>query len=80
MLAIALTHMHDLALDLVKVHEVHIGSLLELVQVSLDRIPPLRRANPTTQLGVICTLAEGALDPAMTLMKLLNSTGPNTDP
>ena len=44
------------------------GSLLELVQVILDMldgIPSLRCVNRTTQLGVICKLAEGALDPTV---------------
>ncbi|KAK4827897.1 hypothetical protein QYF61_022320 [Mycteria americana] len=34
-----------------------------LVQVPLHGIPSLRHVNRTTQLGVICRLAEGALDP-----------------
>jgi len=41
------------------------GPLLQLVQVPLDGIPSLRHVNHTTQLGVICKLAEGALDPAV---------------
>jgi len=36
----------------------------------------LRHVNHPTQLGVICKLAEGALDLTMSFMKLLNSTGP----
>ncbi|KAJ7395165.1 hypothetical protein BTVI_157294 [Pitangus sulphuratus] len=35
----------------------------ELVQVPLDGIPSFRCVNCTTQPGVICKLAEGALDP-----------------
>jgi len=54
-------------------------SLLELVQDPLDGIPSLRRVNHAALLGVICKLAEGALDPAMSLMKISNSTGPSTD-
>ncbi|KAK4818032.1 hypothetical protein QYF61_004156 [Mycteria americana] len=46
-------------------HEVHRGPLLELVQVPLDGILSLRRVNRTTQLGVVCKLAEGALDPTV---------------
>ena len=55
----------DLALGLVGPHEVHKCPLLELVQVPLDGILSLRRVDCTTQLGVICKLAEGALDPAV---------------
>ena len=55
------------------------GPLLKLVQVHLDGILSFRCVNCTTQLGVICKLAEGALNTTMSLMKILNSTGPNTD-
>ncbi|KAK4808956.1 hypothetical protein QYF61_013590 [Mycteria americana] len=61
---VALTQVQDPALGLVEPHEVHMGPLLELVQVPLDGIPPLRHVNCTTQLGV-CKLAEGALDPTV---------------
>ncbi|KAK4822266.1 hypothetical protein QYF61_012105 [Mycteria americana] len=39
---VALTHVQDLALGLVEPHEVHMGPLLELVQVPLDGILSLR--------------------------------------
>jgi len=80
MLVIALTQILDLALSLLEPHEVHTDPLLKLVQVPLDGISSLRCVNWTTQLGVICKLTEGALDPAMSFMKILNSTGPNTHP
>ncbi|KAK4831361.1 hypothetical protein QYF61_017492 [Mycteria americana] len=64
-LGIALIQVQDLALGLVELHEVHMGPLLKPVKVSLDGIPSLRHANCTTQLGVICKLAEGALNPAI---------------
>jgi len=72
--------MHDLALGLVEPREVHTGPLLEVVQVPLDGTPSFRCVNCTTQLGVISKLAEGALDLAESLMKMLNSTGPSMDP
>jgi len=56
---------HDLGLGLVEPHEAHTGPLLELVQVPLDGISSLRRIDSTTQLGIICKLAEGALDPTV---------------
>ena len=37
------------------------GPLLEPVHVPLDGVPSLRRIDHTTQLGVICKLAEGAV-------------------
>jgi len=77
---VAPTQIKDLALDLVEPHEVHTGPLLQLFQILLDGILSFWCVNCTTQLGVICKLAEGALDLAKSLMKILNSTGPSTDP
>jgi len=77
---VALTQVQDPLLDPVEPHKVHTGLLLQLVQVPLDGILSFWRVNCTTQLSVICKLAEGALDLAKSLMKMLNSTGPSTDP
>jgi len=52
----------DLARGLIEPHEVLAGPLLELVQVPLDCIPSFWHVDCTVQLGVICGLAEGALD------------------
>ena len=38
------------------------GPLLQPVQVPLDGLPSFQRIDCTAQLGVICKLAEGALD------------------
>ena len=38
------------------------GPILQPVQVPLDGLPSLRCIDHTTQLGVICKLAEGSLD------------------
>ncbi|KAK4810846.1 hypothetical protein QYF61_008818 [Mycteria americana] len=65
---VALTQVQDLALGKVEPHEVHMGPLLELVQVPLNGIPSFWRVNSTTQLGVICKLAEGALDPTVNVI------------
>ena len=56
--------MQDLVLGLLEPREVHTSPLLELVQVSLDSLLSLRHINCTTQVGVVCKLAEGALDPS----------------
>jgi len=61
----ALTQVQDLAHGLVEPYEFHTGPLLELVRVPLDSILSLRCVNYTTQLGVICRFAEGALDPTV---------------
>jgi len=76
----SLTQMQDLALVLIEPHELHTGPFLKLVQVPLDGIPSFWCVNRTTQLGVICKLADGALELSKSLMKMLNSTYPNTDP
>ena len=63
MFGIALTWMQDLALGLVELHEVGISPPLKPVQVSLNHNPFLWCINGTTQLGVVCKLVEGALNP-----------------
>ena len=65
MLGIAPTHVQDLALGLVELHEVRTGPPLKPVKVPLDGIPSLQRVDRTTQLGVIGKLAEGALNPTV---------------
>jgi len=67
-LGIALTHVQDLAHGLVEPHEVRTGPALKPVQVPLDDIPSLQRVDRTTQLGVICRFAEGALNPSSDLL------------
>jgi len=58
---VATTQVQDLALGLAEPHEVQMGPPLKLIQLPQHGIPSLRRVNCTTQLGVICKLAEGAL-------------------
>ncbi|KAK4831353.1 hypothetical protein QYF61_017484 [Mycteria americana] len=62
---VALTQVQDLAVSLVEPQEVHMDPLLELVQVPVNGTLSLRHVNCTTQLGVVCKLAEGALDPTV---------------
>ncbi|RMC07383.1 hypothetical protein DUI87_16848 [Hirundo rustica rustica] len=52
----------DLALGLVELHEVPMGSLLKFVQVPLDGIPFFCCVSCTVQLGVIRKLAEDAFN------------------
>ena len=52
----------DLALGVVEPHEIHMGPILNLVHFPLDGIPSLRCVSRTTQLGVICKLAKGAVN------------------
>ncbi|KAK4825708.1 hypothetical protein QYF61_002067 [Mycteria americana] len=64
-LGIALTHVQDLALGLVELHEVCTGPPLKPVKVSLDSIPSLQCVDHTTQLGVVGKLAEVAINPTV---------------
>ncbi|KAK4825935.1 hypothetical protein QYF61_003447 [Mycteria americana] len=65
-------HFHGPLLD--PLQQVHVFSVLRApeldagLQVPLGGIPPLRRVNCTTQLGVICKVAEGALDLAVNVI------------
>ncbi|KAJ7410419.1 hypothetical protein WISP_108598 [Willisornis vidua] len=79
-MGVGLTQVQHLVLVLVKPHEVPMAHLPDLVQVALDGIPSFKCVNCTTQLGVICRFTEGALDLSMSLMKIINNAGPNTDP
>ncbi|KAK4829697.1 hypothetical protein QYF61_006072 [Mycteria americana] len=62
---VALTQVQGLALGLVEPHEVHMDPLLKLVKAPLDGLLSLSHVNCITQLGVICKLAEGALNPTV---------------
>jgi len=76
-LEITLTQVQDLALGLVELHEVGMGLPLKPAYVPLDSIPSLQCVNCTTQLDVICKLAEGALDPlSMLPAKIFSITSP----
>jgi len=63
-LGIALTHVPDLALGLVELHDVCRGSLLKPVQFPLGGIASLHHVDLTAHLGVVGKLAEGLLNPA----------------
>ncbi|KAF4803074.1 hypothetical protein TURU_020423 [Turdus rufiventris] len=70
----------NLAFGLVGLPEVHGDPLLQAVQVPLDDIPSLRCFSHTTQLGVICKLAETALGLFIyVISEDINSSGPITD-
>ena len=80
-IGIAPTWVQDLALGPVELNEVGMGTPLKPVQVPLDGTPYLWYTNCTTQLGVICKVAEGVLDSTVHVTyKDVNKTSPNTDP
>ncbi|KAK4812626.1 hypothetical protein QYF61_011497 [Mycteria americana] len=60
---VVVTQVQDLPLGLVKPHTIGLGPSIQPVQVPLQSLPPLQQINTPAQLGVICKLTEGALDP-----------------
>lgn len=58
----------------------HASTVSRLVQFSLGGVQSLRHVNPTTQLFVFCKLSVGAVDPTVSSVMLLNSTGPSMAP
>ncbi|KAK4813681.1 hypothetical protein QYF61_019574 [Mycteria americana] len=59
----AVAQVQDLALGLVKPHTAGPSPSIQPVQVPLQSLPTLQQINTPAQLGVICKLTEGALDP-----------------
>jgi len=53
------------ALGLVELQDIGMGLPLKTIQVRLDDVPSLWCVNCTTQLGIVCKLAEGELDPTV---------------
>ncbi|KAK4829505.1 hypothetical protein QYF61_005144 [Mycteria americana] len=60
---VAVAQVQDLALGLVKPHTIDLSPSIQPVQVPLQSLPCLKQINTPTQLGVICKLTLGALDP-----------------
>ncbi|KAK4830691.1 hypothetical protein QYF61_012860 [Mycteria americana] len=65
---VAVAQVQDLALGLVKPHTIDLGPSIQPVQVPLQSLPTLKQINTPTQLGVICNLTEGALDPLVQII------------
>ncbi|KAK4826200.1 hypothetical protein QYF61_006144 [Mycteria americana] len=65
---VAVAQVQDLALGLVEPHTIGLGPSIQPVQVPLQSLPALKQINTPTQLGVICKLAEGALDPLVQII------------
>ncbi|KAK4820051.1 hypothetical protein QYF61_017897 [Mycteria americana] len=60
---VAVAQVQDLALGLVEPHTIGPNPSIQPVQVPLQSLPTLQQINTPTQLGVVCKLTEGALDP-----------------
>ncbi|KAK4823617.1 hypothetical protein QYF61_004220 [Mycteria americana] len=60
---VVVTQVQDLAFHLLAPHTVGLGPSIQPVQVPLQSLPTLKQINTPDQLGVICKLTEGALNP-----------------
>ncbi|KAK4810257.1 hypothetical protein QYF61_013072 [Mycteria americana] len=65
---VAVVQVQDLALSLVEPHTIHPSPSIQPVQVPLQSLPLLQQINTPTQLGVVCKLTEGALDPLIQII------------
>ncbi|KAK4823850.1 hypothetical protein QYF61_007498 [Mycteria americana] len=65
---VVVTQVQDLALNLVEPHTIGLGPSIQPVQIPLQSLPPLKQINTPAQLGVICKLTEGALDPLVQII------------
>ncbi|KAK4817813.1 hypothetical protein QYF61_027864 [Mycteria americana] len=65
---VAVAQLQDLALGLVESHTTGPSPWIQPVQIPLQSLPPLKQINTPTQLGVICKLTEGALDPLIQII------------
>ncbi|KAK4828897.1 hypothetical protein QYF61_001455 [Mycteria americana] len=60
---VAVAQVQDPALILVEPHTIHASPSIQPVWIPLQSLPTLKQINTPAQLGVICKLTEGALDP-----------------
>ncbi|KAK4817040.1 hypothetical protein QYF61_026166 [Mycteria americana] len=65
---VAVAQVQDLALSLVEPHTIGPSPSIQPVQVPLQSLPTLKQINTPAQLGVICKLTEGALDPLIQII------------
>ncbi|KAK4813572.1 hypothetical protein QYF61_010497 [Mycteria americana] len=65
---VVVAQVQDLALGLVEPHTIDLSPSTQPVQVPLQSLPTLQQINTPTQLGVICKLTEGALDPLVQIV------------
>ncbi|KAK4814935.1 hypothetical protein QYF61_006290 [Mycteria americana] len=65
---VVVTQAQEPALSLVEPHTIGLGPSIQPVQVPLQSLPALQQINTPAQLGVICKLTEGALDPLVQII------------
>ncbi|KAK4830419.1 hypothetical protein QYF61_011043 [Mycteria americana] len=65
---VAVAQVQDLALSCFEPHTAGLGPSIQPVQVPLQSLPTLKQINTPAQLGVVCKLTEGALDPVIQII------------
>ncbi|KAK4830957.1 hypothetical protein QYF61_014416 [Mycteria americana] len=65
---VAVAQVQDPALGLVEPHTIDLSPSIQPVQVPLQSLPTLQQINTPTQLGVVCKLTEGALNPLIQII------------
>ncbi|KAK4827707.1 LOW QUALITY PROTEIN: hypothetical protein QYF61_020985 [Mycteria americana] len=65
---VVVTQVQDLALGLVEPHTIGPSPSIQPVQIPLQSLPTLKQINTPAQLGVVCKLTEGALDPLVQII------------
>ncbi|KAK4819271.1 hypothetical protein QYF61_000482 [Mycteria americana] len=65
---VVVTQVQDPALGLVEPHTTGLDPSIQPVQVPLQSLPTLEQINTPAQLGVVCKLTEGALDPLIQII------------
>ncbi|KAK4819771.1 hypothetical protein QYF61_011371 [Mycteria americana] len=65
---VVVAYVQDLALSLLEPHTIDPSPSIQPVQVPLYSLPTLKQINTPAQLGVICNLTEGALDPSIQII------------
>ncbi|KAK4813930.1 hypothetical protein QYF61_003000 [Mycteria americana] len=65
---VVVTQVQDPALGLVEPHRIGPNPWIQPVQIPLQSLPTLKEINTPAQLGVICKLTEGALDPLVQII------------
>ncbi|KAK4824605.1 hypothetical protein QYF61_016874 [Mycteria americana] len=65
---VAVTQVQDPTLGLVKPHTIDVSPSIQPVQIPLQSLPTLKQINTPAQLGVICKLTEGTLNPLIQII------------
>ena len=60
---VIVTKVQDLALGLVESQTIGLSLMIQPIQIPLKYLPNPRQINTSCQLGVMCKLTEGALNP-----------------